>query len=404
MQIRMQSLFLIHGIIAFFAVLFLPKALAAIIVVLLFFVIFWLSKKNNEQKNYDKNTQTIMRNTIRMPEDVDIYNLLDALPDSLFLLDNKNDIVFLNQTASKTFSRVVNGQNYITRFRAPELVNAVRRCQQMHQSVTVEYLDKKNNETFFIVLFVPLGGGQTLCLFRDRTETRRLERMRTDFIANASHELRTPLTSLRGFIETIRGPAKDDADTRDKFLTIMQDQAERMSRLIDDLLSLSRLEMKTGLDIQETVNFNLVLTHVVETLTPLAKQMGVVLALDLPSKTLFVQGRRDDLIQLFQNLIENACKYGQQGGKVDISVVDHKVNVELTVRDYGPGISEEHIPRLTERFYRVNAEVSRLHKGTGLGLAIVKHILSLHHGRLIVHSTLGEGSKFKVILPLKEHE
>lgn len=387
------------GLIVLCAIALLPAMVAAPLSLLVFGMAFW------RQRPVDPEGATGQLNQPVAPSSehnsmLDVHALADALPDGLFFLDGNSDIVFLNKMAGEIFSGVNAGQNFITRFRAPELVNAARRCLQMRQTVKVDYLDKKNNERFFIVLFVPLDGNHTLCIFRDRTETRMLERMRSDFIANASHELRTPLTSLRGFIETIRGPAKDDAAARDKFLSIMQEQAERMSRLIDDLLSLSRLEMKSGLDGAEPVDIRGVLKHVVETLSPLSQQLGVQLTLDLPKLPVQVFGRRDDLIQLFQNLIENACKYGQTGGKVEIGANVDAAQVAVMVRDFGPGIAEEHIPRLTERFYRVNAEASRSHKGTGLGLAIVKHILTHHSGRLTIQSKPGKGARFTVALPI----
>lgn len=245
----------------------------------------------------------------------------------------------------------------------------------------------------------PNGGGEPLWLltFRDVSQARRIDRMRSDFVANASHELRTPLASLRGFIETLQGPAKNDAKAHERFLGIMHEQATRMSRLVDDLLSLSRLELRSNLTLDQTVDLVPLLGHVRDSLQPLASDLGVEVALDLPKHPVTVPGDRDELVEVFENLIENACKYGQEGKRVDVVLSGGgDVPVEFSVTDYGPGIPPEHVPRITERFYRVNVEASRSKKGTGLGLAIVKHILTRHRARLVVKSEVGKGTVFTV--------
>jgi two-component system phosphate regulon sensor histidine kinase PhoR len=228
--------------------------------------------------------------------------------------------------------------------------------------------------------------------------------MRADFVANASHELRTPLASLLGFVETLMGPAREDAQARDKFLIIMREQAQRMSRLVDDLLSLSRIEQNLHLRPEEPVDLTAVLCHIVDTLGPLARENQVTLKLDAPAPVI-VSGDRDELMRVAENLVENAIKYGASYAanldkSVDISVVAPKGEGLLTVRDHGPGIAPEHLPRLTERFYRVDAGQSRAKGGTGLGLAIVKHIIARHRGRLNIESKLGDGASFSVALPL----
>ena len=235
----------------------------------------------------------------------------------------------------------------------------------------------------------------------DLTDAMRTERMRTDFVANASHELRTPLASLLGFVETLQGPARDDPSAREQFLGIMRDQALRMSRLIDDLLSLSRIEQMQHMRPQGSVDIVSVVKHVVDTLGPLARETGAVVSLETPAQAM-AQGDRDDLIRLAENLIENAIKYGgREGGpaQVTVSVESEAGQWVLSVTDDGAGIAPEHIPRLTERFFRTDAGVSRAKGGTGLGLAIVKHILARHRGRLVIHSKLGDGARFRAFLP-----
>ncbi|MFL5008643.1 ATP-binding protein, partial [Rhizobium sp.] len=242
-----------------------------------------------------------------------------------------------------------------------------------------------------------LPDGSRLVRLADLSQARAAERMRVDFVANASHELRTPLASLRGFIETIQGPAKNDLKAQARFLNIMLDQTTRMSRLVDDLLSLSRLELKSHIAPDEKVDLVPLLGHVRDALVPLAKDVGVVINLHLPDGKVEVLGDRDELVQVFENLMENACKYGQEGEVVDVWLKNGTGQpVEVSIVDKGPGIPAEHVPRLTERFYRVSIEDSRSKKGTGLGLAIVKHILTRHRARLIVKSEVGKGTNFTV--------
>jgi two-component system, OmpR family, phosphate regulon sensor histidine kinase PhoR len=228
--------------------------------------------------------------------------------------------------------------------------------------------------------------------------------MRVDFVANASHELRTPLASLTGFIETLQGPAKNDPNAREQFLGIMLDQARRMKRLIDDLLSLSRIEMRAHVVPDTEVDLTAIVRHVIDALAPVAIENEVDVRLTVPSTPVILPGDRDELVQVASNLIENAIKYGADGKRVDVTI-EPDANAQgapgmiLSVRDFGPGIAAEHLPRLTERFYRVDVKESRERKGTGLGLAIVKHIVQRHRGRLSVESVVGQGATFQVRLP-----
>jgi two-component system phosphate regulon sensor histidine kinase PhoR len=269
----------------------------------------------------------------------------------------------------------------------------------------IDYVERVPIERVFRVTAAAVGrdGGLFALVFKDQSETRRIDRMRADFIANASHELRTPLASISGFVETLRGPAKNDAAAREHFLKIMHDQTGRMARLIDDLLSLSRLEMKPYSRSGTPVDVRGVVDAVVDSLGPLATESGVVVMKQMPDQPSWVSGDRDELFQVFENLLENAIKYGQSGGRVEVEVgmpsADGKEGVQVRFRDFGPGIPDEHIPRITERFYRVDVESSRTRKGTGLGLAIVKHILTRHGGYLDVRSQVGAGSTFVAHFP-----
>jgi two-component system phosphate regulon sensor histidine kinase PhoR len=277
----------------------------------------------------------------------------------------------------------------------------------------VEFFERVPLDRWFEAFVTPLRlstgvGAATdvlLLTFNDLTPLRRVEEMRADFIANASHELRTPLAALLGFIETLQGTAKDDSAAREKFLAIMQGQATRMARLIDDLLSLSRIELNAHLQPNTPVDLAPIVRQVVDGLQTLARDRGVEIKVVSPPDTLTVLGDRDELIRALENLVENALKYGAAGKRLDITLARGQTRggtpeVRIAVRDYGPGISPEHLPRLTERFYRVDVADSRAQGGTGLGLALVKHVLNRHAGRLTIESTLGQGATFTMHLPL----
>jgi two-component system phosphate regulon sensor histidine kinase PhoR len=245
-----------------------------------------------------------------------------------------------------------------------------------------------------------------LMTFHDLTPLRRVEEMRADFVANASHELRTPLAALSGFIDTLQGPAKEDPKARERFLGIMQAQAKRMARLIDDLLSLSRVELSAHVRPDTLVDLVPIIRQVVDGLEPLARERQVEIEVDLPEPQVTIAGDREELLRLFENLIENALKYGASGGKVIVSLSsvatghgDGAPEYRVIVRDFGPGIAPEHLPRLTERFYRVDVGDSRAQGGTGLGLSLVKHILARHRGRLLIESVPKNGATFTACFP-----
>lgn len=324
-----------------------------------------------------------------------------ALDQPLFLLGGDGSVLFQNRPAERLFGSVPMGAHITARLRSPGIIDMVRETMSTGETNQIEHSERMPSDTVYVVRIAPIDGGASavryVLSFRDISELRRIDRMRSDFVANASHELRTPLASMRGFIETLQGPAREDAKARERFLAIMLDQATRMSRLVDDLLSLSRLEVKSHIAPDSIVDLVPLISKVRDQLGPLAADLGVEIALDVPDGKVEVTGDPDELVQVFENLMENACKYGQDGGKVEVRVRREPGNpAEVTIRDHGPGIPAEHVPRLTERFYRVNVEASRSKKGTGLGLAIVKHILTRHRARLVVRSWEGEGSEFTV--------
>jgi two-component system phosphate regulon sensor histidine kinase PhoR len=253
-----------------------------------------------------------------------------------------------------------------------------------------------------------LSDPAAIVVLSDRTRERAVERTRADFVANASHELRTPLASLIGFIETLRGPAADDPPAQSRFLTIMAEQAQRMNRLIDDLLSLSRIELIEHQPPSDRVDLAGVVESVAEAFEPRVQQRRVKLETSIAAPLPRIVADRDQMLQVLQNLVDNAVKYGREGGRVQIAVARAKPGgkwpsrpgVLLSVSDDGPGIPRAHVPRLTERFYRVDKGRSRTAGGTGLGLAIVKHIVSRHRGVLTIESDDGAGATFSVWLPV----
>jgi two-component system phosphate regulon sensor histidine kinase PhoR len=334
--------------------------------------------------------------------------MAEALPDPAILLNASGHVLFCNSPARGLFASLREGSHISSVIRTPEFLDAVGAAPDQGRAVTVTYAERVPVGRRMAATVAPLAKGSErrgsiLVLLRDLTEVERINQMRADFIANASHELRTPLASLRGFIETLQGTAKDDPSARERFLTIMAEQASRMTRLIDALLSLSRVEMNAHVPPSSLIDLNDVLDHARDTLEPLARTNELRLEVERFGRPAIVRGDRDELVQVLQNLVHNALKYGVKGGEVRLvarRTPPHGrqgARYAIAVIDNGPGIAAEHLPRLTERFYRIEAQ-SKEKGGTGLGLAIVKHILNRHRGELAITSKPGKGSTFTVVL------
>lgn len=330
-----------------------------------------------------------------------------AVPDPFIMLDDNGVILSHNTQAVELTGQNMIGQHLSQHIRAPAVLEAIERVVDSGAPDQVHYERRTGGGRLFEVFITPVSTVDVArvpavtVLLRDLSTQQQLEKMRADFVANASHELRTPLASMTGFIETLQGSARNDARARDKFLGRMLEQAHRMRRLIDDLLSLSRIEMNLHRTPSDQVDFSEVARYSAELLAARAAEADCEIRVDAPPG-MVVAGERDELIQITQNLIENAIKYGATQRGVDVSV-SHDVKrgrIELAVTDYGVGIDAEHLPRLTERFYRVSVQESRSGGGTGLGLAIVKHIALRHRGNLDITSRKGEGSIFKLSLPV----
>jgi two-component system phosphate regulon sensor histidine kinase PhoR len=341
--------------------------------------------------------------------DATICSILDAVPLPAIFLGEGDRIAGMNVRAEALFG-TAEGRPFITVIRQPMVLDAVAAARAQRVPQTARYLAKDGMQDVIYAVHCAhvVAGPATgvLISFEDVTNQQQIGQMRRDFVANVSHELRTPLTALIGFIETLQGPAKDDATARARFLAIMENEAQRMNRLVRDLLSLSQVEEMERVRPDTRLDLSDLLGSVMRNLAPLAEKSGGTLTAEMGAAPVFVEGDADQLRQVFGNLIENAIKYGGRPPEVQVHVTPLERDpslrgpaLSIDVIDNGPGIDPVHIPRLTERFYRVDGHRSREMGGTGLGLAIVKHIVSRHRGRLRIDSTLGQGSRFTVILP-----
>ena len=362
------------------------------------------------------NVRSSSSDSVAVPVSPQLSSLTEVLDSPAFILNAARDIEAYNRLALDLFPQMAAGKSLLQVSRNPDLLSSVENATSANKARSFEMIDHSMQGRRLFGTISPLraeitggeisasGTSNFLVQFRDLTEQDRLAQTRSDFIANASHELRTPLAAMIGFIETLRGPARRDVAAHERFLAIMAAQAARMTRILDDLLSLSRVEMRAHLAPVDDVEVASVLRAVVHSMEPLADDAKISIYLDTGAEPFHTRGDRDQLEQVFQNLVQNAIKYGREGGRVDIAIKQGRAefaarrDIAVTVTDDGPGIAEEHLPRLTERFYRVDTATSRARGGTGLGLAIVKHILNRHHGELEIASKLGEGSRFTVIL------
>ena len=337
-------------------------------------------------------------------------SIVERLPDPLLVLGRDRGVLRANAAARAAF-----GADIPAVLRHPQLRAAIDRAIAGSPADPAQLADirvpvpvPREVQAMVVPLDSPLsGGGGVLAVLSDRSRERAVERMRADFVANASHELRTPLASLIGFIATLRGPAADDPPAQARFLEIMAEQAERMNRLIDDLLSLSRIEITEHQPPADPVDVSGVVERALAGLQIAIAQRGVTVDLDIAPALPRVLGDTDQLEQVAQNLLDNALKYGRAGGRVRVGVQEAapggkwpaRPGVVFSVADDGAGIARQLLPRLTERFYRVDTGRSRAVGGTGLGLAIVKHIVNRHRGTLVIESEPGRGSTFSVWLP-----
>ncbi|MBC7769977.1 MAG: hypothetical protein H7124_14440 [Phycisphaerales bacterium] len=351
--------------------------------------------------------------------------LLEALPDPALLIDAENRIVSSNAAARRAMQFEARSQFLTSILRHPDVLEAVQAAMRDGETRAVEYESALQVERHTRCYVAPMNWGAeraAMLVFHDQTARISTERMRADFLANASHELRTPLASLTLLIETLAGPARDSAADRDRFLAMMQVQADRMRRLIDDLLSLSRIELDEHVPPSDRADLAAVAREVIDALAHMAAERDVRIRLVAPAAPVTVVGERFQLAQVVQNLVDNAAKYTAPGGEVVVEVGEAGDREETAARagrrwqeasrvailaptaaanisyayvrveDSGPGIAAHFLPRLAERFFRVERELGNERGGTGLGLAIVKHIVNRHRGGFLVESQPGRGS------------
>jgi len=337
--------------------------------------------------------------------------VLNGLKVAVFVVDADHQILFRNAASSSLFGIGLKGRDLADFVPNKKCLRAVDAVLGGDAQVSVDVKLQLVVPTSFSVTVVRMEPDErpqdahAIVSLEDVSHIREAEQMRSDFVANVSHELRSPLTALYGFVETLQGPAKNDADAHERFLGLMSTEAQRMARLIDDLLSLSKLESAERMAPDELIDVGLILRRVRASLQPITAREQAEVVLDLPDNLPLVHGDLDELTQVFSNLIENAAKYGRQDSTVTVcaeAAADNPFMLRVSVTDQGEGIAPKHITRLTERFYRIDKGRSRTKGGTGLGLAIVKHILMRHRGELQITSEPGIGSVFSVLLPVAE--
>lgn len=344
--------------------------------------------------------------------------ILDHLPNPVVMVNRHRVVTGFNRAAKGLFHNLETGRD-LTRFiRDPILLDAFDDVANERQTMKhAEFVLASDAHRHFDVLTARLpaatGDRNYVLTFSDLTELRKLEQMRADFATDAGHELRTPLSVLLGFIETLEGPAKDDPDALNQFLPVMRDQAQRMQHLIEDLLSLARIELNEHTPPSEDCNVGKIIGKVAESLAMKAKDKGMNIRVTSTLDDTEMVGEEKELTQVFVNLVENAIKYGHANTDVEVSIslaqnppgalarFRHDRIMAVAIRDHSDGIAREHLPRLTERFYRVDTARSRAVGGTGLGLAIVKHLVQRHRGTMQIESEQGTGSVFTVYLPAK---
>ena len=332
---------------------------------------------------------------------------IEALAYPVVIVDAQRRVALANAEARALMGERILGEDVRIALRHPAILNAEAAVRAGGPSQLIEIHGFQRPDSVYRLRTAALDEGRVLLGFVDISQARLAERMRVDFVANASHELRTPLATLLGFIETLQGPAAQDEPARQRFLEIMEREARRMSRLIDDLLSLSRIELDKYVPPRGAVELASAVTDVARALAPRLERDQRALDVAIPADLPAVVGDRDQIMQVLHNLISNALKYGRPATPIRLRAETvartprgGQPMVRVSVEDQGEGIAPEHLPRLTERFYRVDTSRSRAVGGTGLGLAIVKHIVERHRGELVISSRPGVGTVVSFTLPV----
>lgn len=333
----------------------------------------------------------------------DFAVMMEAITDPLMLVD-RGRIRHANRAAKRLLGQHIEGEDARIAIRHPAAAERLSSSSPLAEPIMIELVGLGARDQRWQMRVAPVGVAgdmPRLVHLADHSGTHAAERMRVDFVANASHELRTPLAGILGFIETLADPEMGkDVETQQRFLKIMDGEARRMQRLIDDLMSLSRIESEKYRLPEAQVDMSELTAEVVSVFRSSHGERGREVVMDITPGLTPVQGDRAQLSQLLHNLIGNSVKYGRPGTPIHVALTPGPGGMtRIGVADEGEGIGPDHLPRLTERFYRVDSGRSRALGGTGLGLAIVKHIVERHRGRLDIASTLGKGTTITVLLP-----
>ena len=359
-------------------------------------------RNQKQSENLDQEVQDITNEDIE--DDPQKGAILNQLDDYLIILDKYKNIKYLNPSAKNKFGKESLGKHIATILRVPDLLQNIDLVLNKRKTINMDL--ELNQPSFqFFKVYIMIGESvfsddpDTLNLFlKDFTEIVKAQKFKSDFVANVSHELKTPLVSIKGFLETISGHAKDDLEAQKKFIPIMLEQADRMESLIKDLLSLSKIELEEHIQPQDKVNLKEVLSNVEDIHQ---KNLKLFEFKNNIKDDFFIKGDHEKLIEVFSNIIDNSIKYSEKNKKIEVNCGQGNGKVigdsyTVSIKDNGIGIPTEQLPRITERFFRVDAAKSKKVGGTGLGMAIVKHIVNQHRGELEIKSEAQNGTEIKV--------
>jgi len=405
-----MKIILIFNFLALVLLFFLGKLelISLVILSITNSALLYFAFKIKDQKTKKENMEDLnVINSSKAFTAEDLENqLINEIEDYILFINSFNVISATNQAAKNYYGDVI-GKDLSSFIRAPDLLDKIENSRNRRINEYLEFEINLPTYSFFRLTIVPLSKKNVLLVVKDYTDFKKSEKLRSDFVANVSHELKTPLVSIKGFLETISSSAKDDPAAQQKFIKIMQEQADKMEILISDLMSLSRIEMQEHVQPNSKVNIN----EIFESLERMPNKLAEKKCLDIKivkNDTIpLVRGDYDKISEVVQNLYDNAIKYTKDHSVVELFLDKNedkllKGSVSIHVKDQGIGIPKDEIHRVTERFFRTANAKKNLIQGTGLGLAIVKHIISQHRGDLEINSRLNEGTEFIVHLPIYE--
>ena len=383
-------------------------ALAILVITNTVGLIFYFLNKNKQNISISTNktnSQTIVSSKSYSSEDIE-NQLINEIEDYILFINSFNAISAANKAAKSFYGDII-GKNLSSFLRAPDLLDKIEKCRDERVNEYLEFEINLPTYSFFRLTIVPLSQKNVLIVVKDYTDVKKSEQLRSDFVANVSHELKTPLVSIKGFLETISNSAKDDPKAQEKFIKIMQEQANKMEILILDLMSLSRIEMQEHIQPDGKVDMKEIISNIQKIPNKILSKKNININFKIEDNLPFVRGDYDKLSEVVQNIYDNAIKYTKENTTIDILLKSNPEkfsngSVFLSIKDEGIGIAKEEIHRVTERFYRSANAKKNMIQGTGLGLAIVKHIVNQHRGELEINSRLNEGSEFIIHLPLYE--